>query len=83
MSRASKYTKCPMCGAEMIDGYLHDVFDVTYLISLKSLGTSIFGTLICPACGYVELQATSPEILDHESLFPRRLIPGTGQGEAT
>ena len=82
MSQASKYTKCPMCGTAMIDGYLHDVFDVTYLISLKSLGTSVFGALICPACGHVELPATS-QVLDHEGLFPRKLIPGTEHGEAT
>jgi predicted RNA-binding Zn-ribbon protein involved in translation (DUF1610 family) len=57
------HMKCPHCGMKMVPGYLRASGDKVYIQSEQSLEDSSLQALICPDCGYVELQATCPEAL--------------------
>ncbi len=59
----AKKTLCPHCKTEMVRGNLRSAADVIYVTSFQSLKSCSLRALICPACGYVELQATDPEKL--------------------
>jgi ribosomal protein L40E len=54
---------CRRCGMEMIPGRLYGRLDAIRIDSRQSLKGSPLRALVCPRCGYVELEATNPEAL--------------------
>jgi ribosomal protein S27AE len=68
MSECQEDKRCPKCGTEMIEGFLHDALEIVHVKSYKSLRASSLKAWICSACGYVELEATAPRRLDREDV---------------
>lgn len=77
---SSKSTICPQCGAEMVEGFLHDALEIVHVESYKSFSSSGLRAWICPVCGHVELEAVEPKRLDQEDLSPEDLNPGAEHG---
>jgi len=74
MAKLDKSIRCSRCDNDgMIRGYLKAEGDIVHVYSLQSLRDSVLHAMICPKCGYVELQAESPKDLTHRDFSAKEI----------